>query len=597
MVQVASDTQVYDFILSENMRLSCRYILSLLLSVLVMVAGAQEDNDKAARDRAVEYFYLHAVSLFEQDSVDAAYEMLEHCLALDPESSPVKYELAAYYQFMGKDSIAREMLESIVREEPSNMRYCDALVAYYERHGDTESAIDVYERLLNDGTHGSKPEIYQVLYKLYSSIGENRKALEMLEKVEILEGPSESISLYKVYQYVMLQDSVNAIAESRRMIAEYPDNQLYRNMLGESYLHFNDVENAENAFIAALLNDPDDVMAMSSLASIYLYNDNDSLFCGITERMLKSERLEPEQRSSLLLDYVAHREKSDTAYMKGFFQELLKLPFDQVEIAEIYAQYLIYHQESNDVVIPVVERILELDPENNAALLQMLKYAIERNDYEDVVKRCDDALLYMPDMLALYYYKGLALYLLGDKDALLPVYELGLQHCGDDDAPETVSEMYTMVGDMYHEVGNLEKCMAAYDSALVYNPENINVLNNYAYYLTLEGIELDRALEMSEKTIGMEPDNAIYIDTYAWVLFALERYEEAKAYALKLLSTDSEKSSVEYNHCGDIFAQCGDIDRAVELWKKAEELGDDSKILKKKIKKRRYYPDGKKKRR
>ena len=114
-------------------------------------------------------------------------------------------------------------------------------------------------------------------------------------------------------------------------------------------------------------------------------------------------------------------------------------------------------------------------------------------------------------------------------------------------------------------------------------------MNNYAYFLALDNKELNRALEMSQATISMTPDDPTCIDTYAWVLFKLGRYEEAKAYAEKLLQVNSDMSAVEYHHCGDIFAKCGDIGRAVECWTKAVELGDLSKVLRKKVKKRKYY--------
>ena len=94
---------------------------------------------------------------------------------------------------------------------------------------------------------------------------------------------------------------------------------------------------------------------------------------------------------------------------------------------------------------------------------------------------------------------------------------------------------------------------------------------------------------MSRKTIDAEPENPIFIDTYAWVLFILERYEEAKAYAEKMIQISGEMGAVELHHCGDIFAKCGDMERALLYWQKAIDAGDDSKILKKKIKKRKYY--------
>ena len=108
-------------------------------------------------------------------------------------------------------------------------------------------------------------------------------------------------------------------------------------------------------------------------------------------------------------------------------------------------------------------------------------------------------------------------------------------------------------------------------------------------------MELEKALEMSARTLRDEPDELIYVDTYAWILFLLERYDEAKLYADKLMAGDSAKSAVEYHHCGDIYAKCGDMERAVQCWVQARDNGDDSKVLKRKIKKRKYIPDGKKK--
>ena len=137
--------------------------------------------------------------------------------------------------------------------------------------------------------------------------------------------------------------------------------------------------------------------------------------------------------------------------------------------------------------------------------------------------------------------------------------------------------------------------MQAYETSLSYNSTNIVVLNNYAYYLALANRDLERALEMSYHTIKASPDEAIYIDTYAWILFLLERYDEAKEYADKLMSAEGEKSAVEFHHCGDIYFQNGDVEKALECWIKAREMGDDSKVLNKKIKKKKYIPNGKNK--
>lgn len=561
--------------------------------LLPAVAVAQYVADSTARSRAVEYYYLQAISMLEQDSLSSSFDMLEHCRLLAPESTAVQYDLSAFYMFLGKDSLAHAMLKDIVDKEPLNMQYCEALVNYYNRVNDKKSAIALYEKML--GNSHSKSDIYMSLYSLYSSENDFEKALDVLDKLEVSEGRNEIISLHRVKLLLHMQDSTRALAAVRKMIDDVPDNIQYFSLLGDVYSMFGDYEKSERIYLDAISKDSTDVSSLSSLCNIYLMSNRDSLYCNTVERLLKNEKLGVEQRVSMLLDYARYKDQRDSTYMKGFFEEMLELPFDKLEVADLYVQYLLYRKSAPEEVMPMLDRILLLDPENRSALLQKLVYAIEKNDYADVISCSDNAILYIPDMLELYYYKGIAAYLLERKEESVKIFELGLSRRSSEASPELVSKVFSTLADTYHELGQFDKCMETYDSALLYNPLEITVLNNYAYYLALEGKELERALEMSAKTIEAEPESAIYIDTYAWVLFCLERYEEAKAYAEKLIQTNSEMSAVEYHHCGDIFAKCGDMDRAVEYWQKALELGEDSKLLKKKIKKRRYYPNEKRK--
>ena len=564
----------------------------MILLAGLLCAGtsrAQVTVDSDAHERAVDYFYLQAVSLLEQDSIDACFEMLEHCRALAPESSAVLYDLSAFYLFLGKDSIAHDMLEYIVSKEPENRKYSEALVNYYGKVNDKKSAIALYEKMLRGD--GPKSDIYMSLYSLYSEEGEQEKAVAVLDKLEKVEGKNEVISIHRANLFLQMQDSTRALAAVRQMKRDFPHNIQYNSLLGDVYVLFGDTDNAEKVYRQAIASDSTDTYSMSSLSNLYLITDRDSLYCATVERLIKSEKVDTDQRISTLLDYVGYKEKTDSAYSKVFLQELMELPYDTLEISEVYVQYLLYRKEPADTIIPVLNRIISMDPENRSAMLQLLVYAIERNDREGVITHCDNAILYIPDMLELYYYKGMATYLLGRKAEAAAILEQGLERRNEESSTEIVATSFSLLGEIYHELDNLDKCTEAYDSALLYNPSDIGVLNNYAYYLALEGKDLERALEMSAKTIEEEPDNAIYVDTYAWLLFSLERYEEAKAYADKLIKLNADMSAVEYHHCGDIFAKCGDIDRAVEYWILAQKAGDDSKILKKKIKRRKYYPN------
>ena len=567
--------------------------LLLLFSCTTMAQDRCAVTDSVARTRAVEYYYLQARSYMEQDSLDCCFEMLEHCRALDPASLTVLYDLSSFYAFLNKDSIAHEMLDRIVEADPSNTYYNKALVNYYLKVGDNDAAIKVYEKML-DSTH-SKDEICMYLFSLYSETGRYDKAIEMLDMLEKLEGSNDEIVINKIRLYLALGDSAKAVGVVSDMIKESPDDIRCQTLLGNTYTILGDRSKALEAYNKVLAVKPDDVYVLTSLAEFYVNESDDSLYCDIIERLLKNENFDSQSRINTLVQYVEYAYPKDSARVTDFMREVYALPFDELEIATVYSHYLALIKSSPDTIVPVLEKILSLEPDNFTVIAQLLEYAIDGNDIEAVFKYSDNAWLYCPDRLEICYYRGLSSYMLGRKQESLDIYKEGLEKRAADTSPDLVSAIYALLGDTYHEFGMMDYCMQAYDSALVYDSNNMSVLNNYAYFLAVDGKDLNRALEMSQKTILAEPDNATYVDTYAWVLFKLGRYEEAKAYADKLLSIAADASSDVYHHCGDIYAKCGEMEQAVNFWIQARDAGDDSKVLAKKIKKRKYYNDAKRK--
>ena len=569
------------------------FVMALLLSCLAVTAQVGYGvPDSVARARAVEYYYLQARSYMEQDSIDRCFEMLEHCRALDPGSLSVMYDLSSFYAFLNKDSVAHDMLTRIVDADPTNKYYNKALVNYYHKVGNTDAAIGVYEKML-EGSH-SKSDIYIDLFSLYSEKGYHEKAIDMLEKLEKIEGTTEDIVINKMRHYLELGDSARTMDAISGMIKDSPDDLRYQTLMGNTYMVLGDRKRALEVFEKVLSVKPDDVYTLNSLADYYASDENDSLYCNTIERLLKSEALDTETRINVLVQYMDYVERDDSAHLASFMREMYELPYDEYGIALAYVRYLMKNKASSDVIVPALEKAHALVPDDLSVIVKLLEYAVERNDLEAVYKYSDNAQLYCPDKLEVYYYKGLASYLLGRKQESIEIYKEGLEKCEEGTSSGLISSVYALLGDTYHAVDMIQNCMQAYDSALVYDDSNVEVLNNYAYFLALAGKDLNRAQEMSQKTLAIEPENPTYIDTYAWVLFKQGRYEEAKAYADKLLAFMEEVSSSDlYHHCGDIYAKCGNIEQAVNFWIMAREAGDDSRILAKKIRKRKYYSDAK----
>lgn len=558
------------------------------------VTTAQSD-DSLSRQRAFDYFYLQALSLKEQEAHDAALEMFEHCLALNPSSPAVIFELSNYYMFLGKKNEALGLMQQAVKMEPGNFWYRQILASAYEDNGRRDDAIAVYESMAAD--FPTNTEMYLVLAGYYSEESLYDKALAALENYERKEGKSEQISMQKYNICVMMDDTLRAIAEVNKLVADNPDDLRYRVLLGDIYMHNGNPARAEKIYRQVLSQEPDNVNGRLAIVNLHKSEGNDSLFRMEFDSLLMNRKISPSARAELLTKALPELAKSsdDSIYIDNLFKRAMQLPGNQLPTTLLYAQYLsIVGAEESDIT-PVLEKVLSVEPENKAAQLQLLAYAIKHENYDEIIARADTAILYNPEMLQLYYYRGLAYFLKDMPDEALATYRRGLQSRSEESDAKLVSDIFALIGDTEHELGNRSATMAAYDSALIYNPHNVQVLNNYAYYLAVDGENLERAEEMSLKTVKENPDNPIYIDTYMWVLFKQGRHEEAKAYAEKLLATNDDMSAVEYSHCGDIFAVCGDTERAVELWSEAQLKGDDSKILKRKIKKKRYIPDEKRK--
>lgn len=551
--------------------------------------------DTVAHRRAFDYYYLQSLALKEQGNHDAALEMLEHCLSIDPDSPAVLFELSSYYMYLGKKDEALVLMQRAVKEEPGNFWYRHILATAYENNGLRSEAIAVYEGMSKDFPANS--EINLILAGFYTEEGLYDEAIAALCDYERKEGKSEQISLQKYNICIQMQDSAKVVEEVAKIAADYPDDLRFKVLLGDVYEQYNNPAQAYEIYTEVLAQEPDNLSAQMSLVDYYKHNGDRKQFMASIDTLLMNKKMSSSMRSELLVQVIKEVDKTDgdSLYIMDLCERLMAQPIEQLPILSVYAQYLIHKKTDEKIVSPLLYKILAIEPENRVGQIQLLSYAIDRKDYAEIIARCDTAIQYNPEILQLYYYRGIACYQLKKPEEAISTFRRGLENRGEDSNPAFVSDVFTIMGDTEHELGNQAATIEAYDSALVYNPRNITVLNNYAYYLTIDGGDLERAEEMSLRTIKEEPDNHIYIDTYMWILFMQGRYEEARAYAEKLMqSSGDEINAVEYSHCGDIFAMCGDVERAVECWLEAQKLGDDSKILKRKIKKKRYIADEKK---
>ena len=210
---------------------------------------------------------------------------------------------------------------------------------------------------------------------------------------------------------------------------------------------------------------------------------------------------------------------------------------------------------------------------------------------DNVIRECRKATEYIPDEPVLYYYLGLAQYLNEHYDDALSSLRRGVG-CIKKETPANVSsDLYGMLGDLLQKLHRSEEAYVAYDSCLVYDPDKVMILNNYAYFLSCEQRDLKKAEKMSYRAITAEANNATYLDTYAWILYQQGRYDEARIYidrALENDTVDAQPNGEVLEHAGDIYYRLGLTEEALSMWQKALPLDvEDKALLQKKIKRKK----------
>ncbi|MEZ4902353.1 MAG: tetratricopeptide repeat protein [Spirosomataceae bacterium] len=139
------------------------------------------------------------------------------------------------------------------------------------------------------------------------------------------------------------------------------------------------------------------------------------------------------------------------------------------------------------------------------------------------------------------------------------------------------------LGDAYHGLGQHDKSDESYEASLKIEPNSDHVLNNYSYFLSLRKEKLDRAKEMAASVVARNPDNATYLDTYAWVLYVMKDYKAARQYLEKAIAANKGVSGTIVEHYGDVLYQLGEREKAIEQWKRAKTMGENSEQIDKKI--------------
>ena len=549
--------------------------------------SAVADNSKLRYD----YFFLQAISERQKVNSSAAFDLLRHCIEINPGAAEAYFYLAQYYMAMRDKEKSMSMTKRAVELSPDNISFLETLANLYAQNGKFVESIDAFEHIV--AIDKSREDILEVLVRLYQQQADYDNAIRTLERMEEMEGKSERLSLMKCEIYSNQNNTEAELSEMMKLAEQYPNDLNYRVMYGEILLDNGQNEKALDVFNSVLAQEPDNSRGQMSLRLYYKKLADTLRADSMTVGILKNKNMATVAKIFVLREEISQSENNggDSTKILAFFDTLRNMPQPDSEILMLHATYMNLKKMPADSIRPVLEKILSIEPDKSAARLQLLGYAFTDDDADRAIAICEAGRQYNPDEMAFYYYEGIARNSKGDEDAAISVLKKGAGFITGQSPPDIVSDYYSLLGQLFSAKGLMKEAFAAYDSCLQWKSDNVMALNNYAYYLSVAGENLDKAEKMSYKTIKAEPQNSTYLDTYAWILFMQQRYAEAKVYIDQALQSDSTVSDIIVEHAGDIYAMNGDAVKAVEYWQRALKDTPDRKILIRKIKKKKYIKE------
>lgn len=516
---------------------------------------------------------------------DAQYELLTEALRLCPQAPEALYEMGVLLttQTAYSDTLSRQrgdsLLHEAVRLEPTNTDYKNMLATHLANNARYTEAIALYEDMADEQPSS---ETLSLLVWLYKTSGDYAGAIRTLDRIEQMEGHSEEVSMEKFQTYLAMNDAEHAYQAIEDLCAEYPFDLRYRVLLGDLYNEQGYHEQALYTYRDVLTAEPNNSYAQLSLLAYYKAAGADSLYLDLLHRVVRSPGTQSGARAQAMQGYMLDNINTgaDPAPVQALFKELLHSPQETADLAGLWLMFMTRRGYSDDSLMVALHTIVSIEPSNTKARLLLVQQAMQGKTYDEAIKLCREGQLYDPSELRFYLFEGMSHFIKGNNQAAAKVLQKGAERIDENTADTQVaSDLCATLGDVLHEQGNDVEAFLSYDQALKWNPMNLLCLNNYAYFLTLRGEQLDKALRMSELTIEAEPQNPTYLDTWAWALYRKGRYAEAQAAIDSAMchTAPGDEAASLFDHAGDIACRLRQKAKAVTYWRRALRLETEPK--------------------
>lgn len=525
------------------------------------------EQTEAQKKAKLQYYYLEALRQKQAGNISAAVDNLYRCNSLDNNCSEVFVIMSDINMERNYPSVAIEQMKKASALEPDNVEYKKRLANHAVNAMDLDLATQLFEELVvKDPKH--KNYHYYYLANIYAKQEKYQQAIDAWDGFEKEEGINERVCHEKFKLYAKLHKEKKAFAEMDKLIKSAPKETKHIALKANLYAAIGKDKACEKCFKDGLKKFPDDPILRVEYGAFLAESGRPK------EGMVKwLDVLQDKSVSYLTKRELLYRIASDSLLDidDSYYLDVINQYPDEDYPCLVYSSVLMGRGDT--AAVPYLKRALAINPKHEDAWLTLINYYVMRHDTAQLVSASDESVIQYPENATLWDVHGLSRLMINDKETALASWKTASEYAIATGQQGLAASVFAKRGDLFMSMQQADSCFAAYDSSLVYAPNNVMVMNNYAYYLSVKNRDLDKAERMSLKTVSSSPNSPVFLDTYAWICFKKGEYSIAMLYIQQAYNNGGNTDPELLEHYGDILYKNGGSESECQgYWQRAYQI-------------------------
>ncbi len=562
-----------------------------ILAIFLIISNLSFSQKKEAKKKGeptiselqeAESYFTEGMKFYMMEDYEKAIPSYQKALEITPNNGGIFYALSNNYQKLKDEEKAIIFAEKAVQQDPENATYSELLADLYVRKRKYEEAARVYQNLISQNPTKAEYHIEQAAVYIFDNQYDD--ALKSYDRAERLMGVNEEVTRQKQMVLMKMGKVDDAVKEGEKLVSSDPEEIEFSIDQAELLMSNKQSEKAIPYLEKILKMNPNNAQAHVMLAQLYQEKGDMEKCNRELELAFADNNLDATTKARILMGYmgmVKDDKSRETAF--NLVKSLVKQNPNDPKSHAIYGDLLLQKGDDKGARDEYV-KAARLDKSVHDVWGNIINMDFKLRQVDSAIVHSEEAIEVFPNQSAFWYLNGSAYYQKRNHSKAVESLEEARRLAPE--GSDLTQHIYALLGDTYNSLNKHEKSDDAYEAALKENPANDHVLNNYSYFLSLRKEKLDRAAQLAQLLVEKHPDDATYLDTYAWVLYVMKDYKKAKPFlerAAELNDQKKDKSGVIIEHFGDVLFQLGETQKALEQWKKAKSVGKTSTLIDKKI--------------